>query len=333
MMVHGRLIVCLSFVWLQLSDTAFARKPDVIGEVPLQSNYHASMGIPSANGQATDQVIVSKKQYVLNWNIAQRVPFWVGWSVSKRLLGDVERTNVFRQDPLLADYLGVDQAVHPKEYEGSCIDRGHQVASGDRTATIPDNQATFMMSNIAPQSAFLNRKSWVSLERFLRRLVLEQKKEVFIYSGGSGRPWGHIGVNSDILMYSKNFKIAIIRTIGKDGWSPDSMRLLITEFPNVTSQGTNPLADIDQACYDSKHTVRIDESNRTAYWRPYVTNLNNVEQHTGIDFEFLRHIPQLTPEEIDELISNEFLFTDTYSEVKGFLHDMVKRQIAPEWSL
>lgn len=277
----------------------------MIGDVPLTTNYHASLGIPTVASPDTNQVIISKKQYVLNWSVDDRTPKWVGWSVSKRLLGDVERTNVFRQDPDLVNFLGAESVVHPKEYEGTCIDRGHQVASGDRTATIPDNQATFMMSNIAPQTAFLNRKSWVSLERFLRRLVLEQKKEIFVFSGGSGRPWGYAGVNADILMYSKNFKIAVVRTIGREGWSPTTMRLLVTEFPNVTSQGTNPLTDTDQACYDSGHTVRIDESNRVAYWRPYTTTLDQLEKHSGVRFDFLRSIPEMTPDEIDELIASE----------------------------
>jgi hypothetical protein len=83
------------------------------------------------------------------------------------------------------------------------------------------------------------------------------------------------------------------------------MRFFVVDFPNVTSRGTNPVVDHEQACYDSDHTVRLDESNRQAIWRPFLSTLSQVEKESGIDFSFLRDLREMTATEVDELITAE----------------------------
>jgi DNA/RNA endonuclease G (NUC1) len=183
------------------------------------------------------------------------------------------------------------------------LDRGHQVASGDRTASLSDNQATFMMSNISPQSAYLNRRPWVSFERFLRNVVLEQKKEFYIYSGVTTESQGRVGVNRDIAVHARNFKIAVMKPAGNAHMNPSVMRLIIVEMPNVTSTGTSPIKDPEQACYDSQHTMNLELDNREAYWSPYLRTLDEVSESTGLDFEFLRNIPEISADELDEIIA------------------------------
>jgi DNA/RNA endonuclease G (NUC1) len=162
------------------------------------------------------------------------------------------------------------------------------------------------MSNIMPQSAHLNRRTWVSLERFLRRQVLEQGQHVQIYSGIVPNPKQHaIGPNADIQVPLKNFKIAVLMPASRDRVSRDEMRFFVANFPNTTSAGTDPVTDREQACYDSAHTVRLDEGNRQPYWRRHVSTLDQVERESGIDFSFLHGIHELTPGEIDDLIQNE----------------------------
>ncbi len=41
------------------------------------------------------------------------------------------------------------------------------------------------------------------------------------------------------------------------------MRVLAVEFANKTSTGTNPVSDARQACFDSEHTLRLEETNRS----------------------------------------------------------------------
>ena len=135
------------FLVFHLIGTVEAAAP-VISEVPLTSSRHVSLGVPAGNDRST--VVISRAQYALGWDFQRRGPAWVGWELTKKQLGNVKRSNVFRLDHDLEDYLAKFNrtGVKPDEYKGSCLDRGHQVASADRTALLSDNQATFMMSNM-----------------------------------------------------------------------------------------------------------------------------------------------------------------------------------------
>ncbi len=278
----------------------------VIGDTPLRVNPHVELGVPEP--ELDQSIIVSRKQYVVSWDFEQRIPAWVAWTLNKRTLGDAPRSDVFRLDRDLDEVL-VDQnltSVGPNDYKASCLDRGHQVPSGDRTATTRDNEVTFLMSNIIPQSAHLNRRTWVSLERFLRRQVLEHGQHVHVYVGAIADPKGvAIGPNKDIKVPSRNFKIAVLMPAVREKPPRDAMKFFVVDFPNVTSRGTNPVIDREQACYDSDHTVRLDESNRQAIWRPYLSTLARVERLAGIQFSFLKDLHEMTPAEVDELIAAE----------------------------
>jgi DNA/RNA endonuclease G (NUC1) len=181
------------------------------------------------------------------------------------------------------------------------------VPSGDRTASTIDNEATFLMSNIMPQTAHLNRRTWVSLERFLRRQVLEYGKHVQVYTGVvPGTDGDVIGPNNDILVPKRNFKIAVLMPAARTTPSRSEMSFFVVNFPNLTSTGTNPVTDHVQACYDSDHTVRLEDENRQALWRPFLSNLSRVESDSGIDFKFLHGIREMTRQEVDDLITAEF---------------------------
>jgi DNA/RNA endonuclease G (NUC1) len=245
--------------------------------------------------------------------------------LNKRNLGDVARTNTFRLDHQLAGYLaGSDIGpVSPTEYQGSCLDRGHQVASADRTASEADNQATFMMSNVVPQSAHLNRKVWVSFERFLRNAVLEQGKEIQILSGTGGYILGKTGINFDILVHSRNYKIAVIKPATTAKVPQEDMRLIAVEMPNLTSAGTNPVSDQSQACFDSAHLGRLDPESRSPYWRDFVTDLSRIEDITGLDYSYLYEIPAMTDEEMEQMILDQY----THSIQKFNLQSVIRNTL------
>jgi DNA/RNA endonuclease G (NUC1) len=276
----------------------------VVGDTPIDDNPQVVLGLPTSVNDSS--ITVSRKQYVISWNFERRIPEWVAWSLNKRLLGSVTRSNVFRLDRDLDEAL-VDQeldSVGPNDYKGSCLDRGHQVPSGDRTATDPDNESTFLMSNIMPQSAHLNRRTWVSLERFLRRQVLENNQIVQIYAGAIPEAQGNgIGPKKDIHVPAANFKVAVFMPNPKA--KIQKTRFFVVNFPNVTSKGTNPVKDHKQACWDSEHTVRLDESNRQPLWRDHLSKLNSVEKHSGLKFDFLADAHEMMAAEVDQLISEE----------------------------
>lgn len=275
----------------------------VVGDTPLANNQHVTVGLPTSSN--SNAITISRKQYVVSWDYESRTPQWAAWLLNKRQLGDVTRTNTFRLDRDLEEALINEnrESVSPTDYRGSCLDRGHQVPSGDRTATTLDNEATFYMSNMLPQAAFLNRRSWVSLERFLRRQVLNNNKHVQIYTGiVPQRSFGTIGPGHDISVPLKNFKIAVMMPATRAHPRLDQMQYFAVNFPNVTSRNTDPVIDHAQACYDSDHTTHLDESNQVAYWRAFLSTRASVESESGIDFSFLEGAHALTPAEVDALV-------------------------------
>lgn len=62
-------------------------------------------------------------------------------------------------------------AVQATHYQVSSFDRGHHTPSADRTRSIPDHSATFVMTNLMPLAPDNNQEPWAQLETYCRSLV------------------------------------------------------------------------------------------------------------------------------------------------------------------
>lgn len=303
----------------------------VIGDTPLDENPNIILGRPVSSSD--NGILISRQQYVISWNAQNRSPEWVSWLLSRKTMGDASRTTSFHVDHELERTLREQnlKSVSPAEYRGSCLDRGHQVPSGDRTVSQQDNEATFLMSNVSPQSAYLNRQTWVSLERFTRRRVLRHGEQAIIYTGSiyASNP-ETIGPQQDILVPTKNFKIIVLAPDSEMKANPSILRFFVTAFPNFTSRGTNPVTDHEQACADSAQTGRLAEDNTKPLWRPYVTSLQKVTEESGLNFDFLSSFRELSPKDIDHLLDEDTSFTSSPIMGQTFLEPL--HQIFP-WQL
>jgi endonuclease G len=146
---------------------------------------HLVLGNPSKatpDPDKKDNYLVKRKQYALSYNNGNGTPNWVSWHLNTSWLGRVRRSK-FAPEPALPE--GFFQ-VRPNDYRVSGFDRGHMCPSGDRTATKEDNQATFYMTNMVPQSPDNNRKTWERLETYCRRLA-RRGNELYIIAGPAGR--------------------------------------------------------------------------------------------------------------------------------------------------
>ena len=109
----------------------------VLGDLPLENNPNLANSIQNVSHSA--EVLISRKQYVLSYNKERRTPNWVAWKLEKADMGTVARQKYFSTDAALDQFLQTesgDKAVNSFEYKGSCFDRGHQVPSADRDATL-----------------------------------------------------------------------------------------------------------------------------------------------------------------------------------------------------
>jgi endonuclease G len=117
------------------------------------------MGNPS--GATTDEAqpsnyLLSKAQYALSYHRDQGKPNWVSWHLSSNWLCSAARQDDFRADP---DLPATWYKVGASSYTGSGFDRGHNCPSADRTSTVADNSATFLMSNMMPQAPRNNQQT------------------------------------------------------------------------------------------------------------------------------------------------------------------------------
>jgi endonuclease G, mitochondrial len=222
-----------------------------------RASVHLLLGNPS---QATADVVnannflIVRAQYALSYNRDQGRPNWVSWHLTATDLGETDRCDCFAPDALLPSHW----QIRPSDYQGSGYDRGHLCPSGDRTDSPENNAATFVMSNMLPQTRDLNGHVWEKLESYSRSLA-RGGDELYIIAGGYGER-ERIG----------NGKITVPRRCWK----------IILSLPS----GENDLARIDE----DTRLIAVDMPNETGIeahpWQQYLCTVKELEARTGYAF-------------------------------------------------
>ncbi len=232
--------------------------------VPYDPSVHLTMGNP--NGAITDinqpdNYLLEKPEYAISYNRGRGGPNWVSWHLSNDWTGSLTRVDTFRPDPRLpVEWNRVNQF----DYTGSGFDRGHMTPSADRLATLPINQATFLMDNIIPQAPDNNQITWNNMEQALRTLT--PANELYIVAGGAGT--GGSGNNGPattiaggrITVPAYTWKVAL-----------------------VIPKGENDISRVN--CSSRSIAVIVPNTNGTnSDWTTYLTTVDSVETLTGYDF-------------------------------------------------
>jgi DNA/RNA endonuclease G (NUC1) len=239
---------------------------------PLPNDDPLILGNPSG---ATPDVanennyLMPKPQYTLSYNRSKGTTNWTAWHLDSSWLGSTPRQDDFRPDPALP--AGWYQ-VTDTDYSGSGYDRGHMTPSGDRTNSVPNNSATFLMTNMVPQLPANNQGPWEELESYCRTLA-GQGNELYIISG----PVGNIGTiaNGHVVVPQYTWKVVLV-------------------LPN----GDNDLQRINRATRVFGIIVpNFPPLNINAPWRDFRVTVNAVENLTG--YNFFSNIPKNTQELIE----------------------------------
>ena len=243
--------------------------PDLDWETYFSNNPHIALGNPSHAGQDNiDNYLIDREQYVMAYSQSRGVLRWASWVLSRNWVGSTDRQNDFRPDGVLPK--GTYQ-VTPRDYTNSGYDRGHMVPSADRTASEQDNSATFLMTNIFPQTAENNRGPWRELENYSRDLVYQQGKTLYIIGG----------------VYGQKRPIAKERVI-----PPSRIWKVIVIFDN--SEPT-----VDNVTYGTQ-TIAVDMPNNeylSEQWQTYQTSIDRIELATGYDL--LSDVPETLQAELE----------------------------------
>lgn len=243
---------------------------------PAPTQEHLLLGNPSkASPDPTnaDNYLMEKPQYILSYNRSKGTANWVSWHLHSSWLGNVDRSDDFRPDELLPS--GFYQ-VSPTDYRGSGYDRGHIVPSADRTDSTTDNSATFLMTNMMPQSPANNREVWRELEEYSRQLV-QQGKELYIIAGPQGK----------------------IKTLARGKVTvPQSTWKIVVVLDNP-GQGLRGITQNTRAI-----AVRMPNNQSIARtdWRDYRVSIDEIEKITGYDF--LSNVPTSVQDAIERRVDN-----------------------------
>jgi endonuclease G len=204
------------------------------------------MGNPSsatADTRNKNNFLMEKKFFSLSYNNSKGTANWVSWRLVKEDLGGVPRGQFYPDMDLPRGFV----RITPRDYTGGGFDRGHMCPHNDRSATEEMSQATFVMTNMVPQSPNLNQRAWSQLEIYCRGLVERQGKRLYIVAGPAGKggvgregPRETIGSQHRVTVPSSCWKIIMVLNAGSgddlervDGGT----RLIAVIMPNDMSVG------------------------------------------------------------------------------------------------
>lgn len=272
------LILVLSFAF----STAATHAQTYIGDVPVEQNINLPGQLPR-NTMKVPEILISRSEYVISYNRQHREMNWATWLITSSSIGHSGRSGSFAVDPDLEKYLTTfsEHAVGPTDYRNSCFDRGHQVPSGDRTSSAQENIEVFLMSNMIPQTAYLNKGAWEELEFYIRTKVITESKKAYVIAGPIfDENFGAIGPNHDIIVPSKNFKIVVFlksnETIADINENTESVAVIM---PNTLASGKIPQDDQKELCDEAKNGAPTK-----AGWQNFKTTISEVERISGFKF-------------------------------------------------
>lgn len=220
-----------------------------------EKSIHVALGIP-VDSDSTDDYIIVRPQYVLSYNCIRNVPNWVSWELNNKWYGKKNRYNgrFLTDTSLPSDFYRVNHS----DYTNSGYDRGHLVRSEERTNTVKNNKATFLLTNILPQRADLNQGVWLNLEYYCEKLCKEENKELFIIAGG---------------IFHNNNRIDDLIAI------PDSCFKIIV----ILDKGQN-VKDITMDTPIIAVVIPNIQGVRNEPWEKYKTTIRRIEYSTGYNF-------------------------------------------------
>jgi endonuclease G len=249
---------------------------NLIISAPLPGDDPLILGNPSNAVTDVNQpfnYLMQKAQYSLSYHRDNGTANWVAWRLDSSWIGSTNRQDDFRPDPALP--AGWYQ-VTSEDYTGSGFDRGHMTPSGDRTRSVPDNSATFLMTNIMPQTPENNQRAWEDFESYCRTLALAGN-EIYIVSGGVGSR-GRIG-NNRVNVPAATWKVALVLPNGDSDLERinKNTRTIAIVVPNDNTVGQN--------------------------WRPYRTSVDRVEALTG--YNFYSNVSMMVQSLIERRVDNQ----------------------------
>jgi endonuclease G len=238
-------------------------------------------GATSDPANATNYLLIHP-QYATGYNATRGIPVWTSWHVGRPdLTKAAPRQDDFRADPALPRQF---YQVSPQSYSGSGFDKGHNCPSGDRTASLDDNSATFLMSNMVPQAPQNNQQTWGNLEEYTRAQVVKGQ-EAYVLMGSYGR--GGTGKNGPASTIDQG-RVTVPARIWK----------VVVFLPEGAG-------DLKRIVAGQARVLAIDTPNDNSIspdWQQYLTSVDKIEAASGLDI--LSALPVATQTQLQKVVDS-----------------------------
>lgn len=193
--------------------------------------------IPETNG-----IPIHNIDYIADFDSTRQLPFWVAYELlPEETMGEAVRKSSFKRDERVKN-----GAVHG-DYTHSGYDRGHLKPAADSKSSQERMDASFLMTNVAPQSPALNRGSWKQLEERVRSWTQEYGA-IHVVCGPGPETIGTLGEH-DVAIPADCWK-AVLRT------APDTACIAFL-MPN-TMEKLRPFAAYRITVDSLEHRLGID---------------------------------------------------------------------------
>ena len=240
---------------------------------------HMVMGNPS--GAVTDvntplDYLMMKLQYALSYNNDKGTANWTSWHLDNTwVTGVADRQDDFRPDDTLPpSFKHVSNGYRFATYG---FDRGHMTPSADRTSSIADNSATFLMTNMIPQASGNNQGPWAKMEDYIRTQLSGSQNELYIVSGGTG-----VGGTS-----TEGHFDSIIDTAGNSVTVPQWTWKVVMVLPNADG---DDVARVSTSTRTFAVIMPNNENIKPDSWQKYLATVDQVEALTG--YNFFSQVPE-----------------------------------------
>ncbi len=138
----------------------------------------APWGFPEA--QLPSGQNICRMAYALLHDNQAKIPVWTVYTLTpERAMGCGKRSDSFAPDQSLPR----GQRSELNDYRQSGYDTGHMVNSADMLWSITAERESFILSNMSPQLANVNRGAWKTLETGIRGWTQQTGDTYTIYSG------------------------------------------------------------------------------------------------------------------------------------------------------
>jgi DNA/RNA endonuclease G (NUC1) len=209
-----------------------------------RTGHNTELGTPT-DADASDDIIIARRQYTTSYNPRRGVTNWVSWNLDASHKGSVLRCNCFTADTALVR-LGLP-AYETSDWinngSNGQYSRGHMSPSADWQISDGDNAPTFFLTNMLPQNQAMNGGPWGDFENYLRTRAVGST-EIYIISGGiftkdrrgaGSDGFGTISNAGKIAIPDSIWKVAVIVPDGRAASgivSPADVEVIAINTPN-----------------------------------------------------------------------------------------------------